>query len=144
MTITEQKTLEAPSAAALDAKVTASIADGFQPAGSTFNCGDWFYQTMTKGVPQFSTTFYGESSSAANTYAVTITGGEPLTGNIYAIKLDHAPTNDFTININSTGAVQVLLPNGNANNGAQGVDGQIFWMVYSGNKYILAVTPNNA
>jgi hypothetical protein len=37
-------------------------------------------------------TFYGTTSSAANTYTATITGATPLAvGSIFAIKFTHAP-----------------------------------------------------
>jgi hypothetical protein len=98
----------------------------------------------TNGVDGAVKTFYGETSSAANTYAVTITGAALSAGNVFAIKFDHAPTGAATLNVNALGAKPIVVATGAAIAGAQGSDGQIATMIYDGTSFIYVVSPNNA
>lgn len=158
--VTAFKTISGRTPHDFDTALNAALGDGYQPIpGSgpyTMELGGVTCMTLVQGsiilvgatgaagADGAVKTFYGETSSAANTYTATITGATLAAGNFFAIKFDHAPTGAATLNINSLGAKAILLPNGNAISGAEGVDGQINWMVYDGTSFILAVTPNNA
>jgi len=155
--VTDYKVVKGQSIDDLSTQISAAISDGWQPYFGAIGKNDGSYaQPMIKGSQVLVgatgaagadgtvKTFYGETSSAANTYAVTITGATLATGNIFAIKFDHAPTGAATLNVNSLGAKAIKLPNGAAIADTQGVDGQTNWMVYDGTQFILVITPNNA
>jgi hypothetical protein len=171
MPITDSKFEFDASPADLTVKIQAALAAGWQHYGKPFlvpesrnNPSQYICQAMIKGSQVLVgatgdqgvqgnvgpagpvTTYYGTSASAANAYAITIAGGAGIVaaGNFFAIKLTHAPTGAATWNINGTGAKPVIMPNGAAFAGAQGVDGQTFVAFYDGTSYICIVSPNNA
>lgn len=157
--VTDFQIVKGASVDDLAAKVAAAISDGWQPYFGTLGSPDGsFSQPMTKGAiilvgdtgaagadgaDGAVKTFYGHTTSAANTYAVTITGATLADGNIFAIKFDHAPTGAATLNVNTLGAKPIVLATGAAISGPQGSDGQIATMVYDGTSFVYIVAPNN-
>ena len=171
MSLTAYDILRDKSTDNLKAQVTSAIANSWQPYGKPFVTEEHFVckamvqgsqvlvgatgatgatgaggATGATGPTGAVSTFYGETTDAANTYTATIAGATLANGTIFAIKFDHAPTGAATLNVNGLGAHAIVLPNGNAIADTQGVDGQINWMVYdlANTRFVLSVTPNNA
>ncbi len=164
-TVTEYKLLAALTAAALvtatNTEVTggALLLGGVQVLPSQQNTSRaTFFQATYKGVaadcglgaagaqgvkgdtgatgPQ--TTFYGASTTAANTYAATIASATPLVaGERVVIKFTHTNTGAATLNINGTSAVAIVTKAGAALSASAWADGDYVGLTYDGTSLVM-------
>lgn len=82
--------------------------------------------------------YYGTSTTAANTFASTITGATPLaTGEIVTIKFTNANTGAATLNINATSAVAIITNLGAALSASAWDAGQTVALTYDGTSFVL-------
>ena len=164
--VTAFKTISGRTPHDFDTALNAALSDGYQPIPGSgpynMDLGGVTCMTLVQGSvvlvgatgatgptgPTGPTgavsTFYGETSDAANVYTATIAGATLTTGTVFAIKFDHAPTDAATLNVNGLGAKAIVVSTGAAISGPQGIDGQIAMLVYNGTQFVYVVQPNNA